>query len=425
MDLQWARAVASAANRGDDKILDYFQNPDGSEMWSRWDMQEAPPDILITNYSMLNIMLMRTIESNIFECTRRWLAEDRDKHHFHLIVDELHTYRGTPGTEVGYLLRAFLHRIGLNPDSPQLRIIATSASLHADDAESREYLEQFFGRDRTSFDIIPGNRRQFAAPPSGLGEYAAQLAALDQALDHATTAAAVSEFAASVGIAPTGAPGLDLANSLEQIHALEPARLAGDQGPFTLGEFAQYAFGDAEEQHVAAARGLLRALVHARVPTASPGETAAPLPLRVHYFFHNAGRLWACVNPSCDGRTGETPIGNDPPPVGRLYCEPRPRCDSCGSRVLELLYCQPCGEVFLGGYKKEDDGSNNAWYLSPDYPHLEHVPDKSTSLRRAFGEFLVFWPANGRPLFKSTHAGPKWKWQQNNMPRLSVGSGSA
>ena len=71
-------------------------------MWSRWDMQDDPPDILITNYSMLNIMLMRPVEDPIFRQTREWLAEDR-RNTFHLVVDELHTYRGTPGTEVGYL----------------------------------------------------------------------------------------------------------------------------------------------------------------------------------------------------------------------------------------------------------------------------------------------------------------------------------
>ena len=62
-------------------------------------MQDAPPDLLITNYSMLNIMLMRGIESGIFGATRQWLEADRNRI-FHLIVDELHTYRGTPGTEV-------------------------------------------------------------------------------------------------------------------------------------------------------------------------------------------------------------------------------------------------------------------------------------------------------------------------------------
>src|SRR5260221_35780 len=83
-DRDWGRAQASAAARRGraqtpeevrraDDILNYFQNPDGSEMWSRWDMQSDPPDILITNYSMLNIMLMRSLEAGIFEQTKNWL----------------------------------------------------------------------------------------------------------------------------------------------------------------------------------------------------------------------------------------------------------------------------------------------------------------------------------------------------------------
>jgi len=100
-------------------------------MWSRWDMQEFPPDVLITNYSMLNIMLMRSLEAPVFDLTRQWLAADHSRV-FHFIVDELHTYRGTPGTEVAYLIRVLLERLGLTPDSPQLRIIASSASLAGD-----------------------------------------------------------------------------------------------------------------------------------------------------------------------------------------------------------------------------------------------------------------------------------------------------
>src|SRR5262249_8619002 len=65
MQREWARAVASAQRTGNPEILTYFQDPNGSEMWSRWDMQDDPPDILITNYSMLNIMLMRSLENNI------------------------------------------------------------------------------------------------------------------------------------------------------------------------------------------------------------------------------------------------------------------------------------------------------------------------------------------------------------------------
>ena len=36
-----------------------FPSPEGSELITRWDMQETPPDLLITNISMLNAMLSR------------------------------------------------------------------------------------------------------------------------------------------------------------------------------------------------------------------------------------------------------------------------------------------------------------------------------------------------------------------------------
>ena len=90
----------------------FFPRMDGGEMWSRWDMQDHPPDILITNYSMMNIMLMRSMEMPIFDLTRQWLEADRSRL-FHLVVDELHTYRGTPGTEVAYIIRVLLDRLGL------------------------------------------------------------------------------------------------------------------------------------------------------------------------------------------------------------------------------------------------------------------------------------------------------------------------
>ena len=114
----------------------FFPRLDGGEMWSRWDMQDAPPDILVTNYSMLNIMLMRDVETTIFDATRTWLDSD-PTNVFHLVVDELHAYRGTPGTEVAYILRVLLDRIGLHPDHPQLRILASSASLGSDEARAQ------------------------------------------------------------------------------------------------------------------------------------------------------------------------------------------------------------------------------------------------------------------------------------------------
>lgn len=85
------RRTISQMTKGKDGIA-------SSEMRSRFDMQQTPPDILITNYSMLAMMLMREVDNPIIEKTRLWLAKDKS-HIFHLIIDELHLNRGTSGTE--------------------------------------------------------------------------------------------------------------------------------------------------------------------------------------------------------------------------------------------------------------------------------------------------------------------------------------
>jgi DEAD/DEAH box helicase domain-containing protein len=415
----WADAQVSANLRSKEDILYYFQNPNSSEMWSRWDMQDSPPDVLITNYSMLNIMLMRSLETNIFESTRQWLQQDPEKNIFHLVVDELHTYRGTPGTEVGYLLRAFLNRLGLTPDHPQLRIIATSASIE-NDPESLEYLEQFFGKDRTQFEILSGEKQSYdppAIPVHPLQAYRKVFADLNQSIEQGTELLdTVESLASALNISHGNQPPEQTINQcLESVCAYGALMDCTKNQPFAVQEIegvqslAELAFGDS--QTIDAAQGLVRALVLAR-----NALDEAPLPLRVHYFFHNAGRIWACVNPKCHGHA-EVCGEEDSVPVGKLFVEPQPRCDECGSRVLELLYCQPCGEVFLGGYKSEDEQNQNTWFLSPDYPHLERVPDRSSTLDRKSGEFMVFWPANGRKIVRrSPPSSQNLEWQEETIP---------
>ena len=132
-----------------------------AEMVTRWDMQNWSPDIMITNTSMLSIMLMRKAESPILEQTKRWLAaediadeserEKLKKHRiFHIVVDELHLYRGTAGSEVACLLRMLYNALGLKPidengnPNPQIKILASSASLGNED-QTQKFLEEFFG----------------------------------------------------------------------------------------------------------------------------------------------------------------------------------------------------------------------------------------------------------------------------------------
>ncbi len=91
-----------------------FSSVDGGELVSRWDMQATPPDILVTNVSMLGAMLTREVDEPIFSATRAWL--EKPDSYFYLILDELHLQRGSAGTEVAYLIRLLLDRLGLTKE---------------------------------------------------------------------------------------------------------------------------------------------------------------------------------------------------------------------------------------------------------------------------------------------------------------------
>ena len=385
----------------------FFQDLTGAEMWSRWDMHDQPPDILITNYSMLNIMLMRSVESPIFDATRSWLAAD-SRNTFHLVVDELHTYRGTPGTEVAYLLRVRLDRLGLHPNHDQLRIIASSASL-SNDAAGLDYLEGFFGRDRARFRVIGGNQEPIdnvaAARISAYGTAFQAAAAAFAADDPLSSTSDALEAALGAPPSPSLPPEERLNVALAHAGGLDALRLACSGGsparvmprqPQQIGQslFPSLSPGDA----TTAAEGLIAAIAAARTAGGDPA-----LPVRAHMMFRNVQGLWACSDPNCT----VAPARTSPVPIGALHNLPSAAC-SCGSRILELLYCEPCGEVFLGGYRSET-ANPGVWRLTPDYPDLEQVPDRS-SAERDYGNYAVYWPANGNVPGSIT-------WTEKTIPR--------
>lgn len=376
----------AAAVAGSDASL-FFQTLDegGAEMWSRWDMQDHPPDLLITNYSMLNIMLMRSVEAGIFDQTRAWLAADCNNV-FHLVVDELHSYRGTPGTEVAYLLRVLLDRIGLAPDSEQLRIIASSASL--DSGESGDqYLEEFFGRPRTRFARVNGTVDPI--DPDAITTCAAYSTAFrDFGRAIRADRGSLAGQADSLAIA-TGAPNRD-ADPANKLREVSLATAAGEallaacsinnvtvpQAPDRLGTTLFPALTSTERAD--AVEGFLTCLSAAR---------PAPMRLRAHLFFRSVQGLWACTNPECTEANGRaTPV-----PVGRLYQLPVLSCP-CGARVLELLVCECCGDVFFGGYRPLQQQNPGVWHLSPDHPDLEAAPE-TAFLDRRYENYAIFWPA--------------------------------
>lgn len=355
--------------------LGHFQDPRQIEMISRWDMIADPPDILVTNYSMLNVMLMRGLERPIFDRTRSWLEADRS-HIFTLVVDELHLYRGTPGAEVALIIRNLCDRLGLNHDSTQLRVIGTSASLE-EDHSSREYLERFFGVSRTTFDILPGAPRKNAAKLP---------------MDWEQTSAYLTQG--------KSAPGLDsgLAEACRDITGKYRAT------PISLA--LSRAFGRE-----------LDALDQERVLSSLADHPAIDqIPFRTHFFARASRGLWACCNPECDQVPGDMRDGRIP--IGRLFLRPASFCP-CGGRVLEVLICKTCGDLSLGGYAI--GGEAGGVYLSATPPEaLQGGTDRLSRLRSADYR----WIRPGDALIDSSDYGGKsgkvsWRFLRGSLhPKL-------
>jgi ATP-dependent helicase YprA (DUF1998 family) len=78
---------------------------------------QSPPDILLTNYVMLELMMTRPYERALIEQARGLRF---------LVLDELHTYRGRQGADVALLMRRVQDRLG---SVPSIQFIGTSATL--------------------------------------------------------------------------------------------------------------------------------------------------------------------------------------------------------------------------------------------------------------------------------------------------------
>jgi ATP-dependent helicase YprA (DUF1998 family) len=289
----------------------YVPRPLGAEQLSRPEMTAFAPDVLITNFSMLNVMLMRDNEERIFDQTRDWLAADRDAHCFHLVVDELHSYRGTAGTEVGLLLRKLLHRIDVQQS--QLIVIGASASLGDDDDEIRSYLQEFFGRKGEGFSLFTG------APKVPGVE-------LDPAVDEQTT-----DVLARVGRDAAAGTSPD---PEEARATVEATRLGERLVAAALTDKRQIVARDHADLAATLFAGDADRASEAFVGMLSTLAAATALPIRAHLMFRTGGGWWACSDPECSELKDEHRDSRRV--IGKLHAETRIRCE-CGARCLDLL----------------------------------------------------------------------------------------
>jgi DEAD/DEAH box helicase domain-containing protein len=423
----------------DDSLPFNFPRVPGNETVSRWDIQKAPPDILITNTSMLATMLVREIDEPVFAATRQWLDSDPDSY-FYLVVDELHLQRGSPGTEVGYLLRMLLSELGLTRPEHQhkLRILCSSASLPMEGVagqQSLEYLWGLFGKaglgdggtraDWTSA-IVKGESPQ-PDPEYFEGDITALCAVLSQAKQSSEEESAAAPPSALPWAELASALGSDTAGLSEEALAGEAVAKAGrllqsgcalglDNAPraTSVSDIGKTIFGTSPLACEATTLLVwLRALSDSWPQRFGHAlETANPIPrFRVHTFLRALEGLFVAPLPAPAGLPTETRVerlfGDLSVDSGMRY-GPREE-DGRRARNVDMLYCECCGTLFYGGKYARTSGVAGRIELLPNDPDTESLPERakvSMVEQRSGDDYSIFmptvrrfWPLGDEELF--------------------------
>ncbi len=333
---------------------------------SRQEIWDNPPQILVTNYSMLEHMLIRPQErESIFA----------KAHHFKLlVVDEAHTYSGSTGTEVSMLIKRFKSAVGIT-EAGKMQGIATSATLG--DRNNPNVVEQvkYFAADlfgEPFHKVIFGDRVSIAerlgrpyALPEGLSEsdiyeyfYDIELPSLNDSIDQWKEQLSYLVPQSVLEDAEQKAKGdihLFLWLALYQhptIHRLIECLSKHPQPwhelarSFQLWTIPTTLDGTILPEIDQKLETALSHLVQLGTLARRSSDELPLLPVRLHLLFRSIEGLYACINPECPDAFRHPDFPDRPLRYGKLYLSSKTKCGCCGAPVIELSSCRKCGQAY-------------------------------------------------------------------------------
>lgn len=336
-----------------------------------WDLRSESsgqqPDVLVTNYSMLEYLLCRPQDDVLFGNALEAI-----------VIDEAHLYNGTLAAEIKLLLRRVLQRCGRTP--ADVLHLLTSATLNEDSVQ--RFAADICSKDSADVTLVKGKPSVPVAPACDFSEIPADCwkeasAAVSDGtriqddgsieLDEDPVACErLREIWSRAGCVGVGAGCSRPASLLDELLPRAAAArralwLAGelqrDRKRMPLRAFAQQVFPDIDEAtRDAACIALLRLMALAR----PSGSARSMLPHRLHALARGAGGINVCLNRDC-GCKGEARH----PSLGALLPAEQALCDSCESGALSLVRCLSCGTGLLAGRFQLVEGDDMLVPLDP------------------------------------------------------------
>jgi hypothetical protein len=323
-----------------------------NELLSREQMREKPPHLLLTNYAMLEYLLLRPKDCEFFD-------GEKAVHWRFIVVDEAHTYNGAKGIEMSMLLQRLKDRIVQNQRG-RLKCIGTSATLgeeRSDFSRVAHFAGQLFGetfewdeKDPARQDIVGSAREAFpdfasvwGNPNPGLYkalhtevmnpgrksldrfiEISAQYNVPKAVIDHAEK---VSKFSEN--------PYQRFLYEILQGDAnLQKLRENLGEKPQFIKALSKIIFPGLEEGE---AYETILGLVDLSAQAKPNVESLSLLPARYHLFVRALEGAYLCLAPS-----------------PQLFLERRETVGHSGYKypVFEMATCRRCGAIYLVGEEK-------------------------------------------------------------------------
>ncbi|MFO7682699.1 MAG: DEAD/DEAH box helicase, partial [Chloroflexota bacterium] len=357
--------------RGFDKPPITFRRYTGQE--SNEERQEIiahPPDIILTNYVMLELLMTRPFERDLIKAAKGLQF---------LVLDELHTYRGRQGADVAMLVR----RVRNACDSPQMQVIGTSATL----AESGDFAiqqqkiaevaTQLFGAPVKPKRVI-GETLRRATQDRGLDDPIFVQALTHRLAAEISPAADYESFVAdplAVWIETTF--GLETEPGNGRLRRAQPLSITGDNGAASrLSKLT----GVPEEVCTTAIQQTLLAGYHALHP-----ETHFPaFAFRLHQFISRGDTVHASL---------QNPTERYITLKGQQYVP-----DNTRQRILlPLVFCRECGQEYYVVNRHHDPHTNALVFTSRELRDQTKEEDQQRGF--LYHNPLDPWPHDDETIF--------------------------
>ncbi|MRI62727.1 DEAD/DEAH box helicase [Ornithobacterium rhinotracheale] len=256
------------------------------QLLSREQIRKNPPQILFTNPTMLEYLLVRNADVPIIEKSQgqlRWI-----------LLDEAHTLTGSKAAEMALLIRRVISAFGVKISD--VRFAITSATVGDGDTKAlKRFMSNLCGIPTSSIEIIQGKRVN-----DGI---------LDNEIPNLSQSLSSSKIK-------------KIRNKLLNVSSLSQTEIGE-----ILGISDKYVQLNAIDK-----------IADSKI------NGVNLLPLRGHFFTRGIGGVYVCTNPMCDKHKDYKPNKA----LGVMTTISEKKC-SCGFPMLELVACRSCGNMMLEG----------------------------------------------------------------------------